>query len=146
MDSIGNITSADLAFTDAATYVGGGGEIAEYPGTADNDIAFGFLVREIEGNITGSGEPGHYYAMFDSEFRMVMTYYSKFADKAEVGDYSFSSDNNRNGRQSINGRTFGAFPIQYAFTGRFAVDGTEHVGLDTRIWFGADTMGIIPGV
>jgi len=117
-----------------------------------NNRAFNALLETIDGYMASDGKEGFYYAMFDSEFRIVMAYYSRFVDRAAAHGASYIFTHNN----TISGRTFGAFPRQYAFTGTIGTDiskggaPTPHnnrelshtAGEPIRTWF----RNVIPGI
>jgi prepilin-type N-terminal cleavage/methylation domain-containing protein len=76
------------------------------------------LVEEIEGLSATSSETGHYYAMFDSDFRVIMAYYQSTTNTQRIngaaGNTFAVTQQNR-----VNNRTFGAFPLEYSFIGGF---------------------------
>ena len=126
MGADGRIESADLRIdTPDST------NIAEYPtaspplssGSADH--TFNLLIEEMEGYMAADGKmgrydnQGHYFAMFDSNFRVTMAYFSLHANRndVETATYVYTTDNR------IAGLTFGAHPLQYSFWGAFNVRG-----------------------
>ncbi|MCL1902942.1 MAG: type II secretion system GspH family protein [Oscillospiraceae bacterium] len=112
MDNDGTFSTATLGKSAAAS------DIAEFPSSGStNDGIFGTMLDEILGYMANDGEVGYYYAMFDSQFRVAMVYYSKFATPAVVSAaaYDFGSNN------LIGGQIFGAFPIQYGFKDNFKI-------------------------
>jgi prepilin-type N-terminal cleavage/methylation domain-containing protein len=125
MDGNG-IASADLAHTTAGDYISSASPatVAVFPAAAPanpaspspqeaNNITLATLIEAIEGYSAFSGEPGHYYAMFDSNFRVVMAFYSRFVDRPAAAAVNYRTDATRD--NAINGRTAGAFPRDYAF-------------------------------
>jgi len=86
-----------------------------YPNIGDtpNDVFFARLMRELNG-YSRSDPSGHYYAMFDSNFRVTMTYYSEFTPLGGFAGATITRDN------MAAGRMFGSFPIQYSFVGSFS--------------------------
>jgi prepilin-type N-terminal cleavage/methylation domain-containing protein len=128
----GVITHADLAFAPAE---GTGGyttwddtaarsnAIALFP-PADpdaqtvNERTFRRFVEEVGGYTDLSSQPGFYYAMFDTQFRVIVAYYSFFADRADgvgigTARYVFNDDNRIGARNAA----FGSFPREYGFVG-----------------------------
>jgi prepilin-type N-terminal cleavage/methylation domain-containing protein len=145
----GFIEYADLTFTTPAIYVGPVEQIdphviATYTrGTASTDFSDGVLAKmaeELGGYSEVASQPGSYFVMFDSNFRVLIAYYSAGADRARArtttgGAYSFGQDNR------IAERTFGAYPREYTFIGGFncsvGCDGCRHNRTSGR-WFGTD--------
>jgi hypothetical protein len=129
--------------------------VANFPaGAGSNDAVFAQLMRELENYMTAGGQEGHYYAMFDSYFRVVMVYYSQFADWGVLfsGGSPTSATDNR-----VNNHTFGAFPIAYSFVGRIGLCHVAEVGGNSNCpvgctgnnrsgvpWF--DTTNLIHGI
>jgi len=111
----GKFSSADLLWNG----ISASNAIANFPIGAGlpNDGIFRSMLDEIEGYMANDGEVGYYYAMFDSQFRVTMAYYSKFTTAA--GNYTITRNN------FANGQIFGAHPIQYSFFGNFVVPGNS---------------------
>ncbi|MCL2036630.1 MAG: type II secretion system GspH family protein [Oscillospiraceae bacterium] len=148
------VISAELRRTTTADYIGTNtaGHTANYPPVITapattpsfSDNVFAELIAEIEGYSSSIGEAGHYYMMFDSDFRVLMAYFSKFGTPAAVAGYAFTNDN-RIGSGS--GVTFGAYPTAYGLIGTFRDDsGASHDRTSPGIWFGGDAIGIINGI
>jgi type IV pilus assembly protein PilA len=121
MGNDGKIASADLRLgaPDAPS------DLANFPPSGGvNDDVFEHLIEEIDGYLAPDdrvgrhGNQGHYFAMFDTNFRVTMAYYSLHADRANIegsaSPYSYGRDN-RISIESGGAQTFGAHPQQYAF-------------------------------
>jgi len=126
-----------------------------------NNRALDRLVDEIENYSDLSNQVGFYYVMFDTNFRVVMSYFSQFATRAiargTAGGFTFTDDN-RIGPGGVAG--FGAHPRQYGFAGTIGNDvdrggapAPHHqrggpANNQAQQWFGlaGGTRGIIPGL
>jgi len=95
--------------------------------TTINADVHGKLLDELNNYLkTAKGDKGYYYAMFDSNFRVSMVYYSKAADWTEVrksrdlsgNQWVFRKDNTlQDGSGSWNDtHVFGAYPPEYSKT------------------------------
>jgi prepilin-type N-terminal cleavage/methylation domain-containing protein len=107
----GLFESAQLSYGTAAAPFGN--VIAQSTGSGFNDTVLADVMVTLRGYIPSVAAPGHYYVMFDSDFRVLVTYYAEFTDLANAQSAGFivTRDN------IMGGRTFGAFPRQYTFTG-----------------------------
>jgi prepilin-type N-terminal cleavage/methylation domain-containing protein len=117
--------------------------------TSDNALALSVnapalkgLIEEIEGFTETVSEPGFYYAMFDTQFRVTMAYHSKFINRdfaRDASGCSFAVSNR------LNNTTFGAFPYEYSIIGSFDSNGASYTRTAGK-WFGLDTVEIIDGI
>jgi prepilin-type N-terminal cleavage/methylation domain-containing protein len=159
VDGGGNVTHADLVFATPADYVAMSdaaartAALAQFDPTADraamtdpNERIFARFMDEVAGYSDLSSQVGSYYAMFDTQFRVIMAFYSQFADRAEARrgagteDYRFTTNNRIGPRNS----SFGAFPRHYGYTGAMgAGDGIGAINRGSNPqWF----VDIIPGL
>jgi prepilin-type N-terminal cleavage/methylation domain-containing protein len=149
-DGDANILSAELALS-TPTNVIAGFPAGSVGGTDPaDDGAFERIINEVGGFLAGSGQDGHYFARFDSEFRLNMAYYTRFANVPAANPlgqaYTFARDHT-----TADNQVFGAFPRVYAFIGSFAIldnNGNAVASYDRTAgqWFGigADSVGVIP--
>jgi prepilin-type N-terminal cleavage/methylation domain-containing protein len=130
------VSYADLCFAAAGDYRSGGdaairggtvGDMfAAYPkravATPDegfNDGALEGIMNELSVYFKTADSDGYFYAMFDTDFRVSMVYYSRYADRSRVaagsglvitsGGWIFDRDN------EIGGYVFGAYPREYGY-------------------------------
>jgi prepilin-type N-terminal cleavage/methylation domain-containing protein len=119
----------DFDVTAQATFDG-----TAFAGTNAND--FRDFMRVLNGYMKNMNE-GSYYAMVDTNFRVVVAYYSKFGTLATVRTETLQRTNR------IANTNFGAFPVQYTLTGGFSCTpvGDTRCGGHNRVagtaWFAA---------
>jgi prepilin-type N-terminal cleavage/methylation domain-containing protein len=133
--------------------------------TPRNNARLAGIANELQNYFRLGNNEGHYYAMIDSDFRVVMTYFSRFGDLEAISAASWRSVR----ENEIAGFVYGAYPREYAFIGAFAVHCTAarvcpapavcttcqsyNPAVRHRVWFAnntgganGDPIGLIPGI
>ncbi|MCL2633912.1 MAG: prepilin-type N-terminal cleavage/methylation domain-containing protein [Oscillospiraceae bacterium] len=98
---------------------------------ADNDKLLKIIIDELQTHFKLSSiSEGYFYAMFDTELRVDVAYYSQSGSRAITQQGSGAGNRYRFSRDGeINGRVFGAFPNEFSYIG------THSYNSATRVWF-----------
>jgi type IV pilus assembly protein PilA len=133
MDNAGGISFAELrhgaALTSTTPVIATHNPGGTLPATPHNNGQLTRIIAETE-NYLSASSGGFIYAMFDSNFRVTVVYYSQFADWAATGGGAVTFS-----REHLDdaGRTFGSHPREYSFLNN-SIGGTAINGASAT-WF-----------
>ncbi|MCL1881926.1 MAG: prepilin-type N-terminal cleavage/methylation domain-containing protein [Oscillospiraceae bacterium] len=120
---------------------------------ANNVSSFNFLMNQLRGFMPLGTPTGSYWAMVDSNFRVIVTYYSRFGTNTDTAANFSNASSTQDNRITDNNPSliFGAFPHYNAFTTGSVTPrsgssgGTNGSNRYSSTWWGDGTAATIPG-